>query len=115
MLQTHISSPAGLSCANILPYPVLNSRHFPPLACSTRVASEAFDELRQQNAVETALLPSIGGLTTGVLALGYPEILYQVCRKERKYPSVCLSELGLWAWAEATGRDLLVGGAALLS
>lgn len=48
-----------------------------PSRCSTRVASDAFDELRQQNSVEATLLPAIGGLTTGVLALGYPEILYQ--------------------------------------
>ena len=46
---------------------------------STRVATDAFAELREQSSVEAALLPAIGGLTTGVLALGYPEILYQVC------------------------------------
>jgi hypothetical protein len=45
---------------------------------STRVATDAFAELREQSSVEAALLPAIGGLTTGVLALGYPEILYQV-------------------------------------
>lgn len=41
-------------------------------------SADAFDELRQQNRLEAALMPCIGGLTTGVLALGYPEILYQV-------------------------------------
>lgn len=45
---------------------------------STRIATDAFAELREQSSVEAALLPAIGGLTTGVLALGYPEILYQV-------------------------------------
>ncbi|KAI3429266.1 hypothetical protein D9Q98_005363 [Chlorella vulgaris] len=44
---------------------------------STRVATEAFDELREQNKFEAALTPAMGGLTTGMLALGYPEILYQ--------------------------------------
>jgi H+/Cl- antiporter ClcA len=40
--------------------------------------AEAFDELREQNKFEAALTPAMGGLTTGMLALGYPEILYQV-------------------------------------
>ena len=49
---------------------------------SARVAEDAFNELRQgadgpAASVTIALLPAIGGLTTGVLALGYPEILYQ--------------------------------------
>lgn len=45
---------------------------------STRVAGEAFADLRQGNpALTGGLLPAVGGLTTGVLALGYPEILYQ--------------------------------------
>jgi hypothetical protein len=45
------------------------------------ITAEAFDELREQNSFEAALTPAIGGLTTGLLALGYPEILYQVrCR-----------------------------------
>ncbi len=47
---------------------------------STRVASKAFDEVRAQNQFEGALMPLVGGATTGVLALGYPEILYQVGR-----------------------------------
>lgn len=47
--------------------------HRPPLP-----PADAFDELRSQNSFEAALMPCIGGLTTGVLALGYPEILYQV-------------------------------------
>lgn len=47
---------------------------------SARVAGDAFDELKEgKSPITAALLPSIGGLTTGVLALGYPEILYQVC------------------------------------
>ena len=46
--------------------------------------ADAFDELRSQNSVEAALMPCIGGLTTGVLALGYPEILYQVRLARRR-------------------------------
>jgi H+/Cl- antiporter ClcA len=53
---------------------------------SARVAEDAFTELKQSpdnggngsaGIVGSALLPALGGLTTGVLALGYPEILYQ--------------------------------------
>lgn len=46
---------------------------------SARVAADAFDDLRQGQggALKSALFPCLGGLTTGVLALGYPEILYQ--------------------------------------
>jgi H+/Cl- antiporter ClcA len=50
---------------------------------SARVADDAFTELKQgpdggsAGIAGTALLPALGGLTTGVLALGYPEILYQ--------------------------------------
>jgi len=46
---------------------------------SARVASDAFQELRlgPGGAAKSVLLPALGGLTTGVLALGYPEILYQ--------------------------------------
>ena len=53
---------------------------------SARVAEDAFNELRQSQdsndftlsgLASLALLPALGGLTTGVLALGYPEILYQ--------------------------------------
>ena len=48
-----------------------------PRTPPTHTHPDAFDELRQQNPVEAALMPAVGGLTTGVLALGYPEILYQ--------------------------------------
>ncbi|KAL4530181.1 hypothetical protein Ndes2526A_g04910 [Nannochloris sp. 'desiccata'] len=50
---------------------------------SARVAEDAFTELKQgpdggsAGIAGSALLPALGGLTTGVLALGYPEILYQ--------------------------------------
>jgi H+/Cl- antiporter ClcA len=45
---------------------------------SARVTAEAFDDLRAASPPATAaLLPGLGGLTTGVLALGYPEILYK--------------------------------------
>jgi H+/Cl- antiporter ClcA len=49
---------------------------------SARVAEDAFTELKQSpdggtGIAGAALLPALGGLTTGVLALGYPEILYQ--------------------------------------
>jgi H+/Cl- antiporter ClcA len=46
---------------------------------STRVATDAFADIRAAAPVPAAaaLLPAVGGLTTGVLALGYPEILYQ--------------------------------------
>jgi len=50
---------------------------------SARVAEDAFTELKQSpdggsaGIAGSALLPALGGLTTGVLALGYPEILYQ--------------------------------------
>lgn len=51
---------------------------------SARVTENAFAELLQGsvrsnrvNVVGAALLPALGGLTTGVLGLGYPEILYQ--------------------------------------
>jgi H+/Cl- antiporter ClcA len=49
---------------------------------SARVASNAFEELKGNNngesspSLQALVLPAIGGLTTGVLALGYPEILY---------------------------------------
>ena len=49
---------------------------------SARVAEGAFEELRMSSGrvtndcIKTILLPCVGGLTTGVLALGYPEILY---------------------------------------
>lgn len=43
---------------------------------SARVADDAFSELRRGPS-GAALLPALGGLTTGVLALGYPEIMYQ--------------------------------------
>jgi hypothetical protein len=46
---------------------------------------EAFDELREQNSFEAALTPAMGGLTTGMLALSYPEILYQVGGRYRQY------------------------------
>jgi len=46
---------------------------------SARVAADAFQDLRlgAGGPAKTVLLPALGGLTTGVLALGYPEILYQ--------------------------------------
>jgi H+/Cl- antiporter ClcA len=49
---------------------------------SARVAEDAFNELKQgpdggTGIAGSALLPALGGLTTGVLALSYPEILYQ--------------------------------------
>ena len=54
---------------------------------SARVAEDAFTELKQSpdggggggvgGVLSVALLPALGGLTTGVLALGYPEILYE--------------------------------------
>lgn len=53
---------------------------------SARVASNAFEELKGNNnnggesssspSLQAVVLPAVGGLTTGVLALGYPEILY---------------------------------------
>ncbi|EFN59895.1 hypothetical protein CHLNCDRAFT_56435 [Chlorella variabilis] len=65
--------------------PAHKHRHtcYPPLPCShthttwRHSPAEAFDELREQNSFEAALTPAMGGLTTGLLALGYPEILYQ--------------------------------------
>lgn len=48
-----------------------------PLHSYTTRTLQAFAEVREQNSMEAVLLPCIGGLTTGVLALGYPEILYQ--------------------------------------
>ena len=42
---------------------------------SSQVAIDAFSDLRERNL--KGLLPALGGLTTGVLALSYPEILYQ--------------------------------------
>lgn len=48
---------------------------------SLKITSQAFEQLQGQEDeepnVKMVLLPVIGGLTTGVLALGYPEILYQ--------------------------------------
>lgn len=45
---------------------------------SLQATSDAFDRLREDKSlIQTALLPSIGGLTTGILALDFPEILYQ--------------------------------------
>lgn len=47
---------------------------------SARVTKDAFEELRENNKTGKfgqVLLPALGGLTTGVLGLGYPEILYQ--------------------------------------
>ena len=47
---------------------------------SLKITSQAFEQLQGQEEepnVKMVLLPVIGGLTTGVLALGYPEILYQ--------------------------------------
>jgi H+/Cl- antiporter ClcA len=47
---------------------------------SLKITSQAFEQLKGQEEepnVKMVLLPVIGGLTTGVLALGYPEILYQ--------------------------------------
>ena len=47
---------------------------------SARVTKDAFEELRENSKAGKfgqVLLPALGGLTTGVLGLGYPEILYQ--------------------------------------
>lgn len=47
---------------------------------SARVTKDAFEELRQGSKagkIGEIFLPALGGLTTGVLGLGYPEILYQ--------------------------------------
>eukprot|EP00890_Picochlorum_soloecismus_P000905 jgi/Picsp_1/1815/NSC_05282-R1_chloride channel protein clc-f len=46
---------------------------------SLKITSQAFEQLQgeEEPNLKMVLLPVIGGLTTGVLALGYPEILYQ--------------------------------------
>ena len=57
---------------------------FPPLACMPRscpacplqTVSEAFSQLRRNGALEIAM-PAVGGLFTGIVALRYPEVLYQ--------------------------------------
>lgn len=65
----------------------------PPVDVSRPPPTDAFNELREQNSVEAAITPGIGGLTTGVLALGYPEILYQVGHCTALY---CIAVLSLW-------------------
>ncbi|KAK9816460.1 hypothetical protein WJX72_000588 [[Myrmecia] bisecta] len=43
---------------------------------TSTVSNEAFKSLKT-GALEEAALPALGGLITGVVALGYPEVLYQ--------------------------------------
>lgn len=42
-----------------------------------QVSIDTFDLLRAEG-LPVLLAPAIGGLATGIVALGYPEILYQV-------------------------------------
>eukprot|EP00887_Chlorella_sp_A99_P003046 scaffold9.g3046.t1 len=74
-----VVSQAGLGSSPAFRVPAyrLESMYELPLYLGIRVASDAFEELRQQHRLEGALLPGVGGLVTGVLALGYPEVLYQ--------------------------------------
>lgn len=43
---------------------------------SNKTVSEAFSQVRRNVALETAM-PALGGLFTGIVALRYPEVLYQ--------------------------------------
>ncbi len=47
----------------------------------SKISGDWFKSLRQNadSPVEDVLLPAIGGITTGTLALLFPEIMYQVC------------------------------------
>lgn len=46
------------------------------LTKGSAVASQGFERLRTVGGIHPFFLPSFGGLTVGVLALAYPEILY---------------------------------------
>lgn len=49
----------------------------------SKISGEWFKSLRKnaESPVEDVLLPAIGGITTGTLALLFPEIMYQVGRR----------------------------------
>ncbi|KAK9800336.1 hypothetical protein WJX73_004667 [Symbiochloris irregularis] len=46
------------------------------LVYASQVSDRGFQELKQRGA-QPALLPAVGGLFTGIIALAYPEVLYQ--------------------------------------